>query len=101
LAKVKWYNPDKRYGFVELSDGAGDAFLHATALAGVRVTALRPGETLVVRVVSAERGLLVTEVLSVDSSTAVPPRSSRRRFRSSSDRQSLEASVQEMGKAKW
>jgi CspA family cold shock protein len=28
---VKWYNPQKRYGFVELSDGSGDAFLHATA----------------------------------------------------------------------
>ena len=24
--KVKWYNPDKRYGFVELSDGSGDVF---------------------------------------------------------------------------
>jgi hypothetical protein len=32
--KVKWYNPQKRYGFVELSDGSGDAFLHATALEG-------------------------------------------------------------------
>ena len=24
--KVKWYNALKRYGFVELSDGSGDAF---------------------------------------------------------------------------
>ena len=31
LAKVKWYNPDKRYGFVELLDGSGDAFLHRNA----------------------------------------------------------------------
>ena len=30
--KVKWFNPDKRYGFVELADGSGDAFLHASAL---------------------------------------------------------------------
>ena len=30
--KVKWYNTVKRYGFVELSDGSGDAFLHASGL---------------------------------------------------------------------
>src|SRR6516165_7295528 len=40
LAKVKWYNPDKRYGFVTLSDGSGDAFLHATALAGMGIRTL-------------------------------------------------------------
>jgi CspA family cold shock protein len=43
----------------------------------------------------------VTEVISVDSSTAVPPRSPRGRFRSPSERQPLEASVQEMGTVKW
>src|SRR5215472_14063786 len=40
--KVKWYNSAKRYGFVELAA----AFLHATTLAGIGVTALQPGETL-------------------------------------------------------
>jgi CspA family cold shock protein len=100
-AKVKWYNPDKRYGFVVLSDGSGDAFLHATALAGLGVSTLQPGETLVVRVVTAERGPQVTEVISVDSSTAAPPRPSRTRFRSSSDTQPPEATVQEMGTVKW
>jgi hypothetical protein len=29
--KVKWFNPSNGYGFVQLSDGSGDAFLHATA----------------------------------------------------------------------
>jgi CspA family cold shock protein len=101
LAKVKWYNPDKRYGFVELSDGSGDAFLHETALAGIGVSALQPGETLALRVAPAERGLLVTEVISVDSSTAAPPRPPRTRFRSSSDTQPSEAVVQEMGTVKW
>src|SRR5215467_13981418 len=100
-AKVKWYNPDKRYGFVVLSDGSGDAFLHATALAGIGISTLQPGETLALRVSPGERGLLVTEVISVDSSTATPWRSSRTRTRSASDRQPLEASVQEMGTVKW
>src|SRR5215469_4990508 len=100
-AKVKWYNPAKRYGFVVLSDGSGDAFLHATALAGIGVSTLQPGETLALRVAPAERGLLVTEVISVDSSTAAPSRPSRTRFRSSSDTQPSEAAVQEMGTVKW
>src|SRR5215472_13295542 len=82
-AKVKWYNPDKRYGFVELTDGSGDAFLHATALAGIGMSTLKPGETLALRVSPGERGLLVTEVISVDSGTATPSRPSRTRIRSS------------------
>ena len=31
-AAVKWFNATKGYGFVELSDGRGDAFLHLKAL---------------------------------------------------------------------
>jgi hypothetical protein len=33
--KLKWYNPGKRYGFVEFTDGSGDAFLHASAIEGM------------------------------------------------------------------
>jgi CspA family cold shock protein len=30
---VKWFNSEKGFGFVELSDGSGDAFLHESVLA--------------------------------------------------------------------
>ena len=99
--KVKWYNALKRYGFVELSDGSGDAFLHASALAGISVDALQPGVTIEFRTAPAQRGVQVTEVISVDSSTAAPPRPPRKSSRSPLDRQPLEASVQEMGTVKW
>jgi CspA family cold shock protein len=99
--KLKWFNPGKRYGFVELSDGSGDAFIHATALAGIGVSTLQPGETLELRVALGQRGPQVTEVISVDSSTAAPPRPPRKSSRSPLDRQPLEASVQEMGTVKW
>jgi cold shock protein len=99
--KVKWFNPGKRYGFVELLDGSGDAFLHATALASIGVGTLQPGQTLEFRVALGQRGPQVTEITSVDSSTAVPPRPLRKSFRSPSDRQPLEASIQEMGTVKW
>jgi CspA family cold shock protein len=66
---------------------------------GIRT--LQPGETLALRVAPTERGLLVTEIISVDSSTAAPSRPSQTRVGSASDRQPLEASVQEMGTVKW
>jgi CspA family cold shock protein len=99
--QVKWFNPNKGYGFVQLSDGSGDAFLHVTALAGIGVSTLHPGETLELRVALGQRGPQVTEVISVDSSTAAPARPPRKSLRSPSDRQPLEESVQEMGTVKW
>lgn len=30
---VKWFDPEKGFGFVALSDGSGDAFLHESVLA--------------------------------------------------------------------
>jgi CspA family cold shock protein len=99
--KLKWFNPGKRYGFVELSDGSGDAFLHASAVVDVSIGALQPGVTIEFRTAPAQRGLQVTEVIGIDSSTAAPPRPPRKKFRSPLDRQPLEASVQEMGTVKW
>jgi cold shock CspA family protein len=91
--KLKWFNPGKRYGFVELSDGSGDAFLHASTLAGMSIGALQLGVTTEFRTAPARRGLQVTEVMSIDSSTAAPPRPPRKSLRSPPDQQSLEASV--------
>ena len=97
LGKVKWYDPNKRYGFVELSDGSGDAFLRATGLAGIGTPTLRSGDTLELRIMLQERGPQVTEVISVVSSIPDAPRRPRRSFRSPSIQQTLAASVQELG----
>jgi cold shock CspA family protein len=79
--KVKWFNASKGYGFVQLSDGSGDVFIHATALAGIGVSTLQRGETLELRVALGQRGPQVTEVISVDSSTAAPSRPPRKILR--------------------
>jgi CspA family cold shock protein len=97
---VKWFSPSKRYGFVAASDGSGDVFLHVSTLAGLGITTLQPGETLEFRVTLGQRGPQVAEIVSVDSSTAVPPRP-RRSFGAEPDRQPVEASVPEMGTVKW
>jgi cold shock protein len=78
-ATVKWFSPEKGFGFVVLADGSGDAFLHAGALerAGCDPAGLPPGTSLEVRVETTQKGPQVRDVLAVDTSTAAP-RPSRR-----------------------
>src|SRR5580704_18871532 len=45
-AVVKWYNPDKGFGFVELADGSGDAFLHVSVVERHGGASVPPGATL-------------------------------------------------------
>jgi CspA family cold shock protein len=99
---VKWFSPEKGFGFVELSDGSGDAFLHGSVLAGSSINAVQPGETLEVRVGPGHKRLHVTEVLSVDSSTAAPATPRRSSFQSAtSSEQSSDVSVGATGTVKW
>ena len=71
-ATVKWFNPEKGFGFVALSDGSGDAFLHANTLNQAGHNAVSPGATMRVRIGQGQKGRQVSEVLSVDESTATP-----------------------------
>jgi CspA family cold shock protein len=71
-ATVKWFNPEKGFGFVALSDGSGDAFLHANTLNQSGHNAVSPGATLRVRIGQGQKGRQVSEVLSVDETTATP-----------------------------
>ena len=99
---VKWFNPEKGFGFVELSDGSGDAFLHGSVLTQSGINAVQPGETLEVRVGPGHKGPHVTEVLSVDSSTAAPVAQRRSSFRAgTSNGPSSDTSVEETGVVKW
>jgi CspA family cold shock protein len=104
-AVVKWFKGDRGFGFVELADGSGDAFLHASVLGRIGVNSVESGETLEVRVAPGQRGPQVTEVLNVDSSTAAPPRPRAGGFRAGGgggyDQPVLEASSQEQGTVKW
>src|SRR5271169_4256675 len=99
---VKWFNPDKGFGFVELSDGSGDAFLHGSVLAQSGINTVQPGETLEVRVGPGHKGPHVTEVLSVDASTATPNGSQRSSFRATTSSGSPTGSaVEATGTVKW
>src|SRR6266852_6383024 len=76
-AKVKWFNGEKGFGFVELTDGSGEAFLHISVVEGAGHTALESGTTLTVRVGQGAKGPQITEITNVDASTAEPSRGPR------------------------
>jgi cold shock protein len=75
-ATVKWYNSEKGFGFVELADGSGDVFLHASALQAAGAQTVSPGATIHVRVGQGQKGRQVDQVVSIEagSEQAAPPR---------------------------
>ena len=69
-ATVKWFKSDKGFGFVELDNGQGDAFLHIGALQSAGHEFVPPGAKLKVTVGQGMKGAQVTRVYEVDLSTA-------------------------------
>lgn len=69
-ATVKWYNPTKGFGFVTLSDGTPDAFLHASVVQSAGHEALADGTTIVCDLSQGQKGPQVASISSVDESTA-------------------------------
>jgi CspA family cold shock protein len=72
-ATVKWFNASKGFGFVTLSDGTQDAFLPMAILRRAGYDDVREGALITCEVSAGAKGPLVTQVLNIDSSTAVAP----------------------------
>ena len=54
---VKWFEPEKGYGFISPDGGGKDVFIHITALRRSGVNALDPGQRVRVDVVDGKKGL--------------------------------------------
>jgi len=76
-AIVKWFKGEKGFGFVELSNGSGDAFLHIGALQAAGYDTVPPGAKLKVNVSNGVKGAQVTRVLEVDTTGAAERAPSR------------------------
>jgi CspA family cold shock protein len=100
-ATVKWYNPDKGFGFVELSDGSGDAFLHVSVVERGGQSSVPPGATLEVRAGPGPKGQQVTEIISVDASTASQEPLRRPRPERPDYQRADRPTVEELGTVKW
>jgi CspA family cold shock protein len=44
--KIKWFNADKGYGFIEQDDRATDVFLHVSELAKTGLVDINPGQKI-------------------------------------------------------
>jgi CspA family cold shock protein len=65
-AELLWFNVEKGFGFVRLSDGS-DAFLHGSKLQAAGLSNLSQGAHLVLRTELGHKGPQVVEVLSVST----------------------------------
>ena len=54
-ATVKWFNPEKGFGFIQPQNGGKDVFVHITALQAAGISSLNDGQNVSYDVV-AERG---------------------------------------------
>jgi CspA family cold shock protein len=95
---VKWYNPEKGFGFVQLPTG-GDAFLHVSVVERSGNSTVAPGATLEVRTAPGQKGMQITEILSVDTSTVQEP--ARRPRPERPYPPSDQAAVEEFGTVTW
>jgi len=70
--RIKWFNPEKGFGFVTPADGAPDVFLHISALKDAGLQDAPEGATIHCEVGQGRKGVQVTRVITLDTSTATP-----------------------------
>ena len=59
---VKWFDPKKGFGFIELEDGSGDVFVHYSAITGEGFKTLVEGDSVSFNVVEGKKGLQAQDV---------------------------------------
>jgi len=64
LGKVKWFNKDKGYGFIEREDG-GDVFVHFSAIQGDGFKTLVEGQDVEFDIVEGTRGPQAANVVKL------------------------------------
>jgi len=66
-AQVKWYNPTKGFGFVQLPDGSPDAFLHVSVVEQAGHNALPDGTKIVCDLAEGRKGRQVAYIHRIES----------------------------------
>jgi len=54
---VKWYSPEKRFGFVAVEGGRSEVFVHAAALQRSGIAKLAEGQRVAMEVAEGRKGL--------------------------------------------
>lgn len=63
---VKWFNPEKGYGFIRPEDGTADVFVHISAVQKAGYTTLAEGSRVNYELVPGRSGKMSAENLRVD-----------------------------------
>ncbi len=71
--KVKRFDSAKGFGFIEVTDGGGDVFVHFSAIRGSGYRSLTDRELVEFDVVQGERGRQARDVVRLAAAAAAPP----------------------------
>ena len=63
---VKWFNDSKGFGFIEMTDGQEDVFVHHTAIQAEGFRSLVEGQQVSFEVERGPKGLTATNVVVVN-----------------------------------
>ncbi|RXT07854.1 cold shock domain-containing protein [Ammoniphilus sp. CFH 90114] len=64
VGKVKWFNAEKGYGFIEREDG-GDVFVHYSAIKSEGFKTLEEGQSVQFDIVDGNRGPQASNVVKL------------------------------------
>lgn len=67
---VRWFDPVRGYGFVEMDAGGADVLLHVNVLRRFGQGSVADGSRIAMRVRRTQRGLQAVEVLAIDGGAA-------------------------------
>ena len=62
---VKWFNPNKGFGFIEPEDGSSDAFVHISAVERAGLRSLIEGQKVSYDLKPGQNGKSAAENLSI------------------------------------
>ena len=62
---VKWFNPEKGFGFITPEDGSADVFVHFSAISGEGYRNLEEGQKVEFDVTQAQKGPQAANVRGV------------------------------------
>ncbi len=63
---VKWFSPDKGFGFISPDDGSADVFAHHTAIAGSGYRNLTENQHVEFEVTQGPKGLQAENIRPLD-----------------------------------
>ena len=62
---VKWFNPDKGFGFIQPDNGSADVFVHHTGIVGDGFRSLDEGQRVEFDVVPGKKGSQAANVMKL------------------------------------